>query len=700
MNVFERIAARATGKSLVDQHPEILEREPLLRLNSEEESLANPESGFGKALQDYQGQAWVHKAVKILSDNLTPLPVKVVRGEGSDMEFISHPLQKLLSNPNPEQSPADFWRSWCTDMMLGGEWGIEVSWNKAQNTPIEFWGKQTTEYTITAESKRYHRVKFYTIKDNLGDPYNLLPNQFIHLKFYNPANTWRGLAPITAIRMSIIIDQLAQVWTRLFFKNQARPDYAVIAPEGVTKTEREELEKQLTARFSSNGTHRPIILESGVTDIKTFSFPPKDLEWVQQRELSRDEIAAIFGVPDEIMGFGKDTYENFDAADRVLWTLTIVPLCDLRDGTLTRFFRRYGLLKPDESIKTDMSGVSQLQENISGKITSGKTLFDMGVPVNVINQTLGLKLPEIPGGDVGYLNSSMVPVTMLPIISPVATPPLAAPKSIKRKNIPSYGSAEHETLWKRLIARTDAPTTELQRLVKREFQRQQNEVGRKLREGKTYGRGMFKENKPPTPEELFDLEEEIELFKVAFKDSVTGQVQTVGQDTLNRLGISGVFDLNRPEVQRAIAGILNAVSEKTNETTWNDLISLFEEAEVNGEGIVAIQERLSTYFGDRKSDYQTERIARTTTNGAANAGSYQAALQAEQDGVNLERVWISALQAGRTRQAHWEAHGQTVGLHEPFSVDGESLMYPGDPTGSPGNIINCFCISVEQVVEE
>ena len=63
-------------------------------------------------------------------------------------------------------------------------------------------------------------------------------------------------------------------------------------------------------------------------------------------------------------------------------------------------------------------------------------------------------------------------------------------------------------------------------------------------------------------------------------------------------------------------------------------------------------------------------------------------------GIKLERTWISALQPGRTRDAHAEAHGQTVGLHEPFSVDGESLMYPGDPVGSPENIINCLCVSV------
>ena len=33
-------------------------------------------------------------------------------------------------------------------------------------------------------------------------------------------------------------------------------------------------------------------------------------------------------------------------------------------------------------------------------------------------------------------------------------------------------------------------------------------------------------------------------------------------------------------------------------------------------------------------------------------------------------------------------------MDEPFEVDGEQLMYPGDPAGSAGNIINCQCIEI------
>lgn len=703
---FVKGLLRLTGiKSLYDLYPELLDRQPLLRINSDEETAAGSlTNSFKQSASYYTTHMWLQKAVTVLANNIAPLSLRVARGPLDNTEYpASHPLSALLDYPNPEMSPEDIWKQWLTDQMLGGEEGFEVTRNKAGSKIMELWPRQPETFTVTPESVRYRRVAYYKIDDGHGDPYKLTPEEFIHFKFYNPLSPFRGLSPVGAIRLSILIDQLAQAWSRLFFKNQTRPDFAIVAPEGTTSTEKQEMLKQLEVDFSLSNAHKPIILEDGVTDIKTFSFPAKDTEWLAQREMSRDEVAAIVGVPDEIMGYGRDTYENFDTADRVLWTLTIVPLCGFRDGTLTRFFRRIKLLGPNERVETNFTNVPQLQEDKTGKIDLVVKLFGVGVPVNTASNYVNAGLPPIDGGDVGYLPLSLIEVGTRPAM---VTPPTPKPepepepeKSIKRKDILEYGSVEHEDIYKRLQARLDTPVLELKRIVKREFQRQQNDINRKLREGKIFGRGHFvkEPDRIPSPEELFDLQKEIDKFIKAMDDAVFDAVESIGQDELASLGISGAFDINRPEVQAAIKHILNTVATKTNNTTWNDLIELFREAEEAGEGIPQIQERLSAYFGDRKSDYQTERIARTTMTGASNDGRYEAW---NQSGVVRGKTWISALQADRTREAHAAAHGQTVGLNELFTVDGESLQYPGDPSGSPGNIINCLCSAIAVVESE
>ena len=75
-------------------------------------------------------------------------------------------------------------------------------------------------------------------------------------------------------------------------------------------------------------------------------------------------------------------------------------------------------------------------------------------------------------------------------------------------------------------------------------------------------------------------------------------------------------------------------------------------------------------------------------NGAQNFASQEAW---KQSGVVGGQTWLSALSPTRTRPEHAAAHGQTVKLGEMFIVGGEQLAHPGDPAGSPGNIINCLC---------
>lgn len=95
------------------------------------------------------------------------------------------------------------------------------------------------------------------------------------------------------------------------------------------------------------------------------------------------------------------------------------------------------------------------------------------------------------------------------------------------------------------------------------------------------------------------------------------------------------------------------------------------------------------------TDARAGLIARTETHGAANAGANEAA---KETGLNLRKEWISA-DDERTREDHSLANGQIVGQDEAFDIGGEALMFPGDPAGSGGQVINCRC-SLGWVVDD
>lgn len=86
--------------------------------------------------------------------------------------------------------------------------------------------------------------------------------------------------------------------------------------------------------------------------------------------------------------------------------------------------------------------------------------------------------------------------------------------------------------------------------------------------------------------------------------------------------------------------------------------------------------------------YTAEALARTDLIGLANGGSIVAAREVMPPGST--KTWL-ATPDDRTRETHVEADGQTVPIDAQFDVGGELLDYPGDPSGSDEEVINCRC---------
>lgn len=62
----------------------------------------------------------------------------------------------------------------------------------------------------------------------------------------------------------------------------------------------------------------------------------------------------------------------------------------------------------------------------------------------------------------------------------------------------------------------------------------------------------------------------------------------------------------------------------------------------------------------------------------------------------LKTIWMTTLDE-RTRVSHAQAHLQEKNPFGFFLVQGESLKYPGDPSGSPSNTIGCRCAAISSV---
>ena len=126
--------------------------------------------------------------------------------------------------------------------------------------------------------------------------------------------------------------------------------------------------------------------------------------------------------------------------------------------------------------------------------------------------------------------------------------------------------------------------------------------------------------------------------------------------------------------------------EIISQTTVEQMRRLISQGEIEGLSTDQVARNIVKQI-PTISRYRANAIARTETHTAANYGSQAAA---ESTGLNIQKEWVAANDE-RTREDHIDADGQIVGLNESFDVGGEALMFPGDPSGSAGNIINCRC---------
>lgn len=124
---------------------------------------------------------------------------------------------------------------------------------------------------------------------------------------------------------------------------------------------------------------------------------------------------------------------------------------------------------------------------------------------------------------------------------------------------------------------------------------------------------------------------------------------------------------------------------------WNveQLSSAMTQSIMQGEAIEKIAERMISSVAGM-NERTAIRNARTATTSAENGGRYNGYRRLKSAGVDLTVEWQATLD-GRTRHTHRLLDGQRRDVDKPFEVDGQKILYAGDPYAPQGLVWNCRC---------
>lgn len=118
---------------------------------------------------------------------------------------------------------------------------------------------------------------------------------------------------------------------------------------------------------------------------------------------------------------------------------------------------------------------------------------------------------------------------------------------------------------------------------------------------------------------------------------------------------------------------------------------------IQGESIPNIAKRIKNVEEMNKN--ASIRSARTIVTSAENKGRMDSYHKAEEDGIILQKQWLSSNQPGRTRDWHLPGDFESliVDIDKPFVNSIGEIMYPGDPSADGANVWNCRCTLVSVV---
>lgn len=157
--------------------------------------------------------------------------------------------------------------------------------------------------------------------------------------------------------------------------------------------------------------------------------------------------------------------------------------------------------------------------------------------------------------------------------------------------------------------------------------------------------------------------------------------------------LPGDYSPSDPYIQANLAlthNLLVRIPDEVHALVVRDILAGTNAGEDNA-AIAARVENTLNYSGSENWDNRARVIANTETNRHYNSSLLAHGLLVQkQDGGQYVKTWETHTD-GRERTAHRLADHQSRSLQQPYRVDNQDLLFPGDPTGSPENVINCRC---------
>lgn len=663
-------------------------------MNSSSDGLFNNEYE-SKSDQLKANLGWVYAANTAIADNCSAVPFRLLHNmkDGDQEEVFSHEILDLLDNPNMFMSAKQLWNLYYQYLNLTGE---------AYILKLDQRGEPLTEKKLPSAlfplpshlcSFNYEGKNSY---DEITITYNgqEFPVQAI-LRDINPdpENPYVGISVVRKAALTIDTDTQMKKWNNKLFKNGARPGVVIEVPDQLKDDAYKRLKQQFDEQYKgADNAFNRIILEGGAK-INPFMMSQQDLDFLESKRFTRDEILAMFKVSASNLGITEDVNRANAEAQKASFTeRCVVPRLDQLVDMLNQ-----RLIYPLYGREYELSYENPVPEDQEQKLNEATNGVNAWLTIDEVRDLYGYEpLPDGLGREI-YAPINQAPLSELALLNGDDEEPTDAPEPSGDGSTPEDGGDSGEEP-EQPVASLSEPNADDEQ---KKAQEKRNQIGnakvkaytlKSLRYEKmilkkarkmfnsqkkdvlkwledNFGKGKAVLERKDWAESMVDWEE--------YNTQFAGDLQAILQMIIDEVGteaflalVEGEFDAYTDAIQQYLreTAELNAMS--INAETEKQIRATLAQGIRNNETVQQLQSRVSQVFGAASTN-RAFTIAQTESALAENFADEQAWVQT---GVVSAKEWFTAEDE---RVCGWcaEMDGKVIGLGDNFFNKGDRFAY-------------------------
>lgn len=596
---------------------------------------------------------WVYAANQVIADDCSAVRLKLMHkmADGDEEEVYSHEVLDLLDDPNMVITAKQLWNLYYSYLNLTGE---------AYILKLDQKGNPLTDKTKLPSALfplPSHLCEFHIGERDWNESYVMFNGEKYPISAIlrdinpDPENIYQGMSIVRKASLTVDTDIQMKRWNNKLFKNGARPGVVVEVPDQLKDDAYNRLKQQFDEQYRGVGNaFNRVILEGGAK-MSPFMMTTQDLDFLESKRFTRDEILAMFKVSGSNLGITEDVNRaNAEAQDYAYAKRCIKP-------RLEQFidFMNKRLLRPIYGGEYVLSYEDPVPENAEMRLQEAQAGVNSWLTIDEVRDMYGRE--ALPNGDGNklYVPMGNVPINELSMLvgsesnenasdtsngsegnsnadegEEGNTSEPASPKALKERTEIGEAKVKDYTMKSLKYERM------IQRSARKMFNQQTQDVKDWLKDhAKTLDKSFIK--RKDWASDMIDWEEYNNSFSNELFKIFAIIVDEIGTEAFNKL-VEGSFDPYTETIQDFLKNNSLKVAKGVNAETEKQIRATLAQGIRENETVQELSARIMQVFGTA-STYRAYMIAQTESAMAENYADVQAWTQT---GVVIAKEWYTA----------------------------------------------------------